>query len=170
MKPYEETAMQWLFDEVRVHLRARRDGKQPPSPGDWVGLCWDVGHSLSMMAAHGIAVQTVVEAVSAKVRLEFLGVQGLMPADFHLMRLFYLNYFERAELLVQLRLIAWDRHVFILERCKDPGQQEFYIGLCLKEGLNQAGLLKAFTAQRYEMSSLATPASAKAAKLRSPPQ
>lgn len=166
MKPYEETAMQWLYDEVRVHLRARKEGKQPPAGVDWVGLCWDVGHSLSMMAAHGIDVHKVIEVVSGKLRLEFLGVQGLHPADFQLMRLFYLNYFERNEWLEKLRLIPWERHVLILERCKDPGQQEFYLELCLKEGLNQEGLVGALKGQRYEMSSLSAPASADAA---SPP-
>jgi hypothetical protein len=153
MQPYEATAIQWLHDEVRVYLRARREGKQPPNPSDWVGLCWDVGHSLSMMAAHGIALKPVLVAVSGKLRMEFAGVKGLMPSDFQMMRLFYLNYFERAELLPKLRRIPWDRHEAILSRCKDPVQQEFYLDLCLKENLNKEGLLEAFKRQRYEMSS-----------------
>jgi hypothetical protein len=154
MQPYEITAIQWLRDEIRVYLRARREGKQPPAPGDWVGLCWEIGHSLSMMAAHGIAVNPVIAAVSGKLRLEFVGVQGLMPADFHRMRLFYLNYFERSSLLPKLRQIPWDRHEIILESCKDPAQQEFYLDLCLKEGLNRDGLLKAIAKQRYETSAM----------------
>ena len=154
MQPYEATAIQWLHDEVRVYLRARREGRQPPNPSDWVGLCWDVGHSLSMMAAHGISLKPVLVAVSGKLRMEFVGVKGLMPSDFQMMRLFYLNYFEREELLPKLRLIPWDRHEVILERCKDPVQQEFYLELCLKENLNRDALLDAFKKQRYEMSSL----------------
>jgi hypothetical protein len=154
MQPYEATAIQWLHDEIRVFLRARREGKQPPAPGDWVGLCWDVGHSLSMMASHGISLKPVLVAVSGKLRMEFVGVKGLMPSDFQMMRLFYLNYFERTELLPKLRLIPWDRHELILERCKDPVQQEFYLELCLKENLNRADLEDAFKRQRYEMSSL----------------
>jgi hypothetical protein len=153
MKPYEATAIQWLHDEVRVYLRARREGKQPPAPGDWVGLCWDVGHSLSMMAAHGISLKPVLVAVSGKLRMEFVGVKGLLPSDFQMMRLFYLNYFERMELLPKLRLIPWDRHELILQRGKDPVQQEFYLDLCLKENLNREGLEEAFKNQRYEMSS-----------------
>jgi hypothetical protein len=86
--------------------------------------------------------------------MEFVGAKGLLPSDFQMMRLFYLNYFERADLLPKLRKIPWDRHVLILERCKDPVQQEFYLDLCLKEGLNQEGLLEAFKKQRYETSSL----------------
>ena len=42
----------------------------------------------------------------------------------------------------------------ILQRCKDPVQQEFYLELCLKENLNREGLEDAFKRQRYEMSSL----------------
>jgi hypothetical protein len=154
MQPYENTAVQWLYDEIRVYLRARREGKQPPAPGDWVGLCWEIGHSLSMMAAHGISLNPVVAAVSGKLRMEFVGVQGLMPADFHLMRSFYLNYFERADLLPRLRQIPWDRHEAILELCKDPVQQEFYLDLCLKEGLNRESLLEAISRHRYETSAM----------------
>ena len=154
MQPYEATASQWLYDEIRVHLRARREGKLPPAPGDWVGLCWEVGHSLSMMAAHGISLKPVITAVSGKLRTEFQGVQGLMPSDLHLMRIFYLNYFERAHLLPKLRQIPWDRHELILEKCKDPVQQEFYLELCLKESLNREGLLEAIARHRYETSAM----------------
>ena len=154
MQPYEEIAVQWLYDEIRVYLRARREGKQPPAPGDWVGLCWEIGHSLSMMAAHGIALNPVVQAVSGKLRMEFAGVQGLGPADFHLMRHFYLNYFERMDLLPKLRQIPWERHEVILARCKDPIQQEFYLDLCLKEDLNRESLLEAIDKHRYETSAM----------------
>jgi hypothetical protein len=77
-----------------------------------------------------------------------------MPSDFQMMRIFYLNYFERSELLPKLRQLQWDRHELILERCKDPGQQEFYLDLCLKEGLNRDGLVEAIAKQRYEMSAM----------------
>lgn len=154
MKTAEDTAIQWLYDTIRVHLRAKREGKPSPVSEDWVGLCWDVGNSLAMMHIHGISVPPVIEAVSAKLRLEFLGTKGLLAHDFQLMRVFYLNYFERASLLPKLRSIPWDRHEVILERCKDPLQQEFYLDVCLKEKISREELLAAIEKQRYEISSL----------------
>jgi hypothetical protein len=154
MKSAEDTASQWLYDTVRVHLRARKEAKLGSVGENWVGLCWDVGHSLTMMHIHGISVQPVIENVSSKLRLEFLKAKGLLPSDFQLMRVFYLNYFERAQLLPKLLTIPWERHVVIFEKCKDPLQQEFYLELCSKEKLNQEDLLAALKAQRYEMSSL----------------
>jgi hypothetical protein len=154
MQPEEETAAQWLYNEIRVYLRARREGRQPPAPGDWVGLCWEVGNSLTLMAAHGIPVPPVVDAVSGKLRSEFPGVQGLLPSDFQQMRTFYLAYFERAALLPKLRRIPWDRHMVILEKCKDPVQQEFYLELCLREDLDRDGLSEALARRRYEMSAM----------------
>ncbi len=153
MQPYEDTAIQWLQDTIRVHLRARREGNLPLISSEWVGLCWDVGHSLTMMQAHGISAQPVIEAVSAKLRLEFLGAKGLMPADFQMMRLFYLAYFERPDLLPMLRVIPWECHAVILDRCKDPVQQEYYLSLCVTQSLSQDGLLSALKEQRYELSS-----------------
>jgi hypothetical protein len=150
----EDTAIQWLHDTIRVHLRARREGRPSPVSENWVGLCWDIGHSLTMMHIHGIKLPPVIESVSARLRLEFLGATGLMPSDFQMMRVFYLNYFERAQLLPKLKQIPWERHTIILEKCKDPVQQEYYLELCLKEGLNQEDLEAALKAQRYETSSI----------------
>jgi hypothetical protein len=72
------------------------------------------------------------------------------------MRAFYLNYFERTSLLPKLRTIPWNCHVTILDKCKDPLQQEFYLELCNKEGLKKEGLLAALKEQRYEKSSFSS--------------
>lgn len=154
MNSAEETATQWLHDTVRVYLRARREGKLQSISKEWVGLCWDIGHSLAMMQAHGILLQPVIETVSAKLRLEFLGYKGLYPVDFQLMRLFYLNYFEREKILPKLRDVAWESHKIILDQCKDPLQQEFYLGLILKENFTTEALIEALKLRRFETSAL----------------
>ena len=154
MNSAEETAIQWLHDTVRVYLRARREGKLKSVSQEWVGLCWDIGHSLAMMQAHGIAVQPVIETVSAKLRLEFLGAKGLYPTDFQLMRLFYLNYFERESILSKLRNIPWECHKIILEQCRDPLQQEFYLELIVREKLGLDELVQALKQFRFETSAL----------------
>ncbi len=154
MQSAEDTAIQWLHDTIRVHLRAaQRDGKAFINSEEWVSLCWDVGHILAMMHFHGIAVPKVIETVSAKLRLEFIGAKGLLPTDLQMMRAFYLNYFERATLLPKLRGIPWNCHVTILDKCKDPLQQEFYLALCIKEEMKREDLVAALKEQRYENSS-----------------
>jgi hypothetical protein len=152
MQPYVETAIQWLRDTIRCNLRGPLQGLGPSEPGEWVDMCWDIGHSLAMMQAHDIPVRPVIEAVSSQLRQEFSGVRGLRPRDFQQMRVYYLNYFERPQLLPKLREVAWDQHAYILDTCKDPQQQEFYLSLCMRESLNLAGLAKAIRTQRFEMS------------------
>ena len=156
MNPAEATASQWLHDTIRVHLRAGTDGKTRPVAEDWVELAWNVGQCLAMMHIHGIDVPPVIAAVSDKLRSEFQWAEGLFPVDLQMMRLFYLNYFEREQLLPKLRALPWDCHEIILDRCKDPMQQEFYLELVLKEKLTKEGLLASLKSQTYETGVLPT--------------
>lgn len=160
MQPYLETAIQWLHDTIRCHLRAQREWNPPPPPGEWVVLCWDVGHSLSMMQAHGIPADPVIEAVSRLLIGEFgPDAEGdLSPYGLRTMRQFYLDYFERPHLQPLLRAVDWDCHKLILAMCRDPLQQEFYLDLCRTMGLEAESLAAALKDRRYELSA----ASAKA--------
>jgi hypothetical protein len=153
MQPYLETAIQWLHDTIRCHVRARREWNPPPPPGEWVMLCWDVGHSLSMMQAHGIPAEPVIEAVSRLLTAEFGSDGDLSPYGLRTMRQFYLDYFERPFLQAKLRSVSWDCHKLILALCRDPLQQEYYLDLCRAQDLTPEGLTQAVKEKRYELSS-----------------
>ena len=157
MQPPVETAIQWLYDTMRYHLLARSKGGSVPPPrargGDWVKVCWDIGHSLTMMQAHDIPIGQVIESVSSRLVQEFTGT-GLRPADFQMMRLFYLTYFERPRLLPRLEELSWDCHTLILTQCRDPLQQEFYLDLCAVGKLGRKALAEAIKAAKYEVSSV----------------
>jgi hypothetical protein len=164
MKPQIDTAVQWIYNHIRYVMRARqgrartrvgRELQAATVESEWVGMCWDVGHSLVMMQAHGIPAGPVIESVSAKLLIEFPETADLEVGGFQRMRLFYLDYFERPHLLPKLRTISWASHVLIQERCRDPWQQEFYLELCVSRKLDRAGLEEAMKARAYELS--ATP-------------
>lgn len=152
MPPYLETAIQWLYDTIRCQLRAQNESATPPPASDWVNLCWEVGHSLSMMQAHGIPAQPVIDAVSEKLTAEFGSEVDLSPYGIRTMRQFYLDYFERPQLQAKLRLITWDCHKLILALCRDPMQQEYYLELCRTEGFTAETLATALKEKRYEFS------------------
>lgn len=152
MAPYIETAIQWLHDTIRVQVRARREGNPPTADLDWVALCWEVGHSLSMMQAHGVPAQPVIDAVSERLVAEFGAEGDFTPYGIRTMRQFYLDYFERPQLQPLLRAVTWDCHKLILALCRDPSQQEFYLELCRSEGLSAEVLSEALKDRRYELS------------------
>lgn len=153
MQPYLETAIQWLHDSLRCQLRAQRESDTATSPADWVNVCWEVGHSLAMMQAHGIPVQPVIDAVSERLVGEFGSEGDLSPYGLRSMRQFFLDYFERPQLHAKLRTVPWDCHKLILSLCRDPMQQEYYLDLCRAEGLTVESLAKALKERRYEVSS-----------------
>ena len=151
MEPYIATAIQWLYDTIRVQLRAKA-ATPPPPESEWVTLCWEVGHSLSMMQAHGIPAQPVIEAVSEKLVAEFGSDGDLTPYGIRTMRQFYLDYFERSHLQPLIRSVGWDQHKIILSLCRDPAQQEYYLALAKDQALSAEALAAAIKERRYEMS------------------
>jgi hypothetical protein len=151
MEPYLQTAIQWLYDTLRVQIRARRAAESPTPSEDWVNLAWEVGHSLSMMQAHGIPAQPVIEAVSEKLVAEFGSDGDFTSYGIRTMRQFYLDYFERPALQPLLRSISWDHHKIILALCRDPAQQEYYLQAVKAEGLSAEELAAAIQARRYEV-------------------
>lgn len=161
MKENAETGVQWIYNHVRYMLRAlqarprTRAGRERLDSNigaEWVAMCWDVGHSLVMMQAHGIETPEIIKTVSGRLRSEFPDAKDLDPAGFARMRQFYLDYFERPRLLPRLREIAWECHLLIQERCRDPMQQEFYLELCADRKLRREGLAKAMESRAYELS------------------
>lgn len=162
MAPYLETATQWLHDTIRCQIRSRRETGAAADPAAWVDLCWEVGHSLSMMQAHGIPAQPVIEAVSEKLTGEFGPEADCTPYGLRTMRQFYLDYFERPGLQPLLRAVNWDCHKILLALCRDPAQQEYYLVMCRSQGLSAEALAQALKDKRYEWGSVLTEAPPKA--------
>jgi hypothetical protein len=156
-----ETAAQWIYNHIRYVVRAKRArprtklGREKQAVAverEWVEMCWDVGHSLAMMLAHGIPIAPVIEAVSSHLIKEFPDVKDLEAAGIQKMRRFYLDYFERPDLLPRLRLVSWPCHMLIQDRCRDPLQQEYYLELCVVKGLGPEDLTMAMASRSYEIS------------------
>lgn len=165
MESHIETAVQWIYNHVRYVVRAKharprtklgRERQAAALETEWVAMCWDVGHSLTVMQAHGIPSGPVIEAVSSRLKIEFPDLPDLEAAGLQRMRRFYLDYFERPDLLPTLRRVPWRCHLLIQERCRDPLQQEFYLELCLRKKLSPEELAKAVAARAYELSAAST--------------
>lgn len=163
MDTHLETATQWLHDTIRCRIRARREAGPAADPAAWVDVCWEVGHSLVMMQAHGIPAQPVIEAVSERLTGEFGPEADWTPYGIRTMRQFYLDYFERPSLQPMLRTVGWDCHKIILALCRDPAQQEYYLDMCRTQGLPAEGLAQALKEKRYEWSSVMAKVPPKAA-------
>lgn len=170
MAPYVETAVQWLYDAMRCQILIQRKSEDknqapvpPAPPADWVNLCWEVGHSLTMMQAHGIPAQPVIDEVSRRLVGEFGSEGDYTPYGIRTMRQFYLDYFERPQLQPLLRAVHWDCHKLILSLCRDPAQQEYYLRAARDENLSAEQLAAALKDRRYELSAAEGPAAPKPA-------
>lgn len=92
-----------------------------------VAVYKDIGqiiHEKQSKAAWGASV---VERLAKDLKNQFPAVKGFSSRNLWRMKDFYLSYCEKEKLTALLAEISWTHHVYILERCKDPLEREFYI-------------------------------------------
>lgn len=66
------------------------------------------------------------------------------------MKDFYLSYCKKEKLTALLAEISWTHHVYILERCKDPLEREFYIRMSKRNGWSYRTLLNHIESKTFE--------------------
>jgi predicted nuclease of restriction endonuclease-like (RecB) superfamily len=104
-------------------------------------------HEKQQMADWGAAV---VERLATDLRKLFPGVKGFSSRNLWRMKDFYSSYFEKEKLTAVLAEISWTHHVYILERCKDPLEREFYIRMSKKNAWSYRVLLDHIDNKTYE--------------------
>lgn len=66
------------------------------------------------------------------------------------MRDFYTSYCDNIKLSALLAEISWTHHVYILEKCKDPLEREFYVRMPQRDSWTYRVLLNQIDNQNYE--------------------
>ena len=70
------------------------------------------------------------------------------------MRDLYTSYCDNTKLTALLAEISWTHHIYILEKCKDPLEREFYMRMSRKNGWTSRVLLHQIGNQTYEKTML----------------
>jgi len=65
---------------------------------------------------------------------EFVGIKGFSVQKLWNMRQFYLEYHQNKKLQTLSREISWSHNLYLLQKCKDELQKEFYIKSVIKFG------------------------------------
>lgn len=93
---------------------------------------------------------SVVDQLARDLKKSFPGMKGFSSRNLWRMKDFYQSYHGREKLSALLTEISWTHHVYILTKCKDPLEREFYMRMSKKHGWSYRVLLNQIDNKNYE--------------------
>ena len=146
-----------LLADVKERIRSAQYSALKVVNTELVGLYWDIGRMIAERQEKAGWGRSVVESLSADLRLEFPGVAGFSVQNLWYMRQFYLEYSGHERLQPLVGEIAWAHNLLIMSKCKDPLEREFYIRMTRKFGWSKNVLTHQIDNQSYGKSMLGQP-------------
>jgi predicted nuclease of restriction endonuclease-like (RecB) superfamily len=127
-----------------------------------IQLYWEIGGEIDRQQREQGWGQSVVEVLAKELQKEFPGVKGFSARNLWLMRSFYIEYSQNANLHpmgaeiqhsplpIMLSEIGWKKNVVIMEKCKDPLEREFYIKMTKHYGWTKDVLINNIENKAFE--------------------
>jgi len=115
-----------------------------------ITLYWDIGKTINTEQKNASWGSSVVDRLAKDLQKSFPGMKGFSSRNLWRMRDFYTSYCDNTKLPALLAEISWTHHVYILEKCKDPLEREFYIRMSKRNSWTYRVLLNQIDNQNYE--------------------
>jgi predicted nuclease of restriction endonuclease-like (RecB) superfamily len=138
-----------LLSEVKERVRRAQYAALRSVNRELITLYWDIGRMIVGRQVDGSWGKAVVERLAADLRAEFPGVGGFSASNLWRMKAFYEAYASSEKLAPLVREISWSHNLIILERCSDPLEREFYIGMTKKFGWSKNVLIHQVENESY---------------------
>ena len=114
-----------------------------------IQLYWEIGEEINRQQTEKGWGKSIVEVLSKELQKEFPGVQGFSARNLWLMRNFYIEYSQSPILQPMVAEISWSKNVVIMQKCKEPQEQEFYIKMTKRYGWTKDVLINNIENRAY---------------------
>jgi len=115
-----------------------------------IRLYWDIGKSIVAKQEELGWGKAIVETLAKDLQKEFPGIQGFSKDNLWRMRKFYLQYHNNQKLAPLVQEIGWTHNIYILERCSNDIEREFFIRMTRKFGWTKDVLINQLEAGAFE--------------------
>lgn len=115
-----------------------------------VALYWDIGRRIVEKQRDEKWGDGVIKRLAADLQNMFPGAKGFSERNLWRMRDFYVSYEANTKLSPPVTEISWTHNSYILVKCKDPLEREFYIRMVRKYRWSKNQLLQNIENQTYE--------------------
>ena len=116
-----------LLNSIKDRIRRAQYDALKSVNKEMIALYWDIGRMIVDRQEKQGWGKSIVENLAADLQKEFPGVQGYSRDNLWRMRKFYLQYRDNQKLAPMVQEIGWTHNIYILERCSDDLEREFYI-------------------------------------------
>ncbi|MDR1579442.1 MAG: PDDEXK nuclease domain-containing protein [Synergistaceae bacterium] len=162
-----------FIKEIKELIYRRQYEAMKKVNAELIQLYWEIGEEIDRQQREQGWGKSVVEILARELQKEFPGVQGFSARNLWLMRSFYIEYSQnanlqpsgaeirdsnlypsgaeirRASLPALLAEIGWKKNVVIMQKCKDPLEREFYIKMTKRYGWTKDVLINNIENQAF---------------------
>jgi len=117
-------------------------------------LYWYVGKRIVEKQKNDSWGDSVIEGLSKDLQNAFPGIKGFSARNLWRMRDLYVAYGTNEKLSPLVAEISWTHNTYILSKCKDLHEREFYIRMVRKYGWSKNELINRIENQTYEKTML----------------
>lgn len=136
--------------QLKIKIRHRQYQALRAVNSELVALYWEIGETISNKQEELGWGKAVVENLARDLQAEFPGRNGFSAQNLWLMRQFYQEYSDKANLQPLVREISWAKNLVILSRCKDDLEREFYLRATARFGWTKSVLQHQIDNKSYE--------------------
>lgn len=139
-----------FLQEIRNRIREAQHNALKAVNTQLIALYWDIGRRIVEKQRDEKWGDGVIKNLAFDLQNEFPGIRGFSERNLWKMRDFYVSYSINEKLQPLVAEIGWTHNTYILEKCKDPLEREFYVRMTRKYNWSKNQLMHNIENQTYE--------------------
>lgn len=139
-----------FLQEIHDRIRQAQINALKVVNKELVLLYWDIGKRIVEKQKAEKWGDSVIEGLADDLQKALPGVKGFSARNLWNMRDLYVSYADSEKLQPLVAEISWTNNVFILSKCKDSLEREFYVRMVRKHGWSKNQLINHIENQTYE--------------------
>ncbi len=139
-----------FLQEIHNRVREAQSNALKAVNKQLISLYWDIGKRIVEKQRDEKWGDGVIEKLALDLQSAFPGIKGFSARNLWKMRDLYVSYSVNAKLQPLVAEIGWTHNTYILEKCKDPLEREFYLRMVHKYNWSKNQLVNNIENQLYE--------------------
>jgi predicted nuclease of restriction endonuclease-like (RecB) superfamily len=139
-----------ILEEIKKKIKDAQLRALTAVNKELISVYWEIGKTIHDRQKAGSWGKSIVEQFAKDLQKFFPGMTGLSSRNIWRMRDLYLSYNGNIKLTALLAEISWTHHIYILEKCKDFLEREFYMRMSKRNGWTYRVLLNQIDNKTYE--------------------
>jgi predicted nuclease of restriction endonuclease-like (RecB) superfamily len=139
-----------FLKDIKDHIHEAQSASIKFVNKQLISVYWYIGKRIVQQQKTKKWGDSVIEGLAHDLQSAFPGIRGFSSRNLWNMRDLYATYSKNEKLQPLVAEISWTHNVYILSKCKDPLEREFYVRMVRKYGWTTNELIHRIDNQTYE--------------------